>query len=169
MLFAMPLVTHPRSTVSVSVSDLYKTKSFACYTLTFLQLAWELNMEKANAIGWFDIYVEDMSRAVAFYEAVFQQRLESIGDPTGETVMRGFAANMSAYGAAGALVKSAHGRPGTGGTMVYFSVNDCADEQARVAAAGGKVVRPKFSIGQFGWVTLCMDTEGNMFGLNSMR
>ncbi|HEV2610095.1 MAG TPA: VOC family protein [Noviherbaspirillum sp.] len=126
-------------------------------------------MDRANAIGWFDLYVDDMDRASAFYEAVFQHLLEPIGDPTGETLMRGFSANMNAYGAAGALVKSPHARPGPGGTMVYFSVSDCAVEQARVAAAGGTVLRPKFSIGQFGWVTVCIDTEGNMFGLNSMR
>jgi uncharacterized protein len=126
-------------------------------------------MDKPNAVGWFDIYVEDMVRAVAFYEAVLEYRLEPIGDPTGETLMRAFPANMSVYGAAGALVKSPHGRPGPGGTMVYFSVADCATEQARVAKAGGRVVRPKFSIGQFGWVTLCADTEGNMFGLSSMQ
>ena len=36
-------------------------------------------------------------------------------------------------------------------------------------AAGGKVVRPKFSIGEFGWVSLCEDTEGNMFGFSSMK
>jgi predicted enzyme related to lactoylglutathione lyase len=53
--------------------------------------------------------------------------------------------------------------------MIYFSVADCAVEQERVVAAGGKVLRPKFSIGQFGWVSLCMDTEGNMLGLNSMQ
>jgi uncharacterized protein len=126
-------------------------------------------MNKANAVGWFDLYVEDMDRAVAFYEAVFQQPLEQIDDPTGETAMRSFPATMGAPGAAGALVKSPPARPGLGGTMLYFSVNDCAVEQARVVAAGGKVVRPKFWIGQFGWVALCMDTEGNMFGLNSMQ
>jgi uncharacterized protein len=126
-------------------------------------------MAKTNAIGWFDIYVEDMDRAVAFYERVLQQKLENIGDPTGETQMMGFAGDMQTYGAAGALVKSNHARPGMGGTMVYFSVEDCSVEQARVAAAGGSIVRPRFSIGQFGWVTLCTDTEGNMFGLNSMQ
>lgn len=126
-------------------------------------------MDKPNAIGWFDIYVEDMDRAVAFYETVFQQRLEPVGDPTGETVMRCFPANMQAYGAAGALVKSSHAHPGPGGTMIYFSVDDCSVEEARAVAAGGTVVRPKFSIGQFGWVALCMDTEGNLFGLNSMK
>jgi uncharacterized protein len=126
-------------------------------------------MAKPNAIGWFDIYVNDMDRAVAFYEGVLKQKLEPIGDPTGETQMMSFPGDMKSYGASGALVKSAHARPGMGGTMVYFSVEDCSVEESRVAAAGGKIVRPKFSIGDFGWVTLCEDTEGNMIGLNSMK
>lgn len=126
-------------------------------------------MAKTNAIGWFDIYVNDMKRAVTFYESVLKQKLEAIGDPTGEAQMMSFPGDMSSYGAAGALVKSEHSRPGIGGTMVYFSVEDCSAEESRVAAAAGKVVRSKFPIGQFGWVTLCEDTEGNMFGLNSMK
>jgi uncharacterized protein len=129
----------------------------------------EHSMQKANAIGWFDVYVDDMQRAVAFYETVFKQKLEKIHDPTGETQMMSFPGDMKAYGAAGALVKSSHSRPGVGGTMVYFSVDDCAVEASRVAAANGKLIRPKFSIGDFGWVALCMDTEGNMFGLNSIK
>ncbi len=126
-------------------------------------------MAKSNAIGWFDIYVTDMNRAVAFYESVLQQKLAPIGDPTGETQMMSFPAEMGVYGAGGALVKSSHARPGAGGTLVYFSVEDCVQEESRVVAAGGKVVRPKFSIGEFGWVSLCEDTEGNLFGLSSMK
>jgi uncharacterized protein len=126
-------------------------------------------MPNNNAIGWFDIYVSDMPRALGFYEKVLNQTLTKIEDPTGETEMMSFPGNMSSYGASGALVKSAHSRPGAGGTMVYFTVEDCALEGSKVAAAGGKVIRPKFSIGQFGWVTLCQDTEGNLFGLNSMN
>lgn len=76
---------------------------------------------------------------------------------------------MGAYGAAGALVKTSHARPGAGGTMLYFSVQDCAVHASRVQAAGGKVIRPKFPIGEFGWVAVCEDTEGNLFGLNSMQ
>jgi uncharacterized protein len=126
-------------------------------------------MEKANVIGWFDIYVDDMVRAANFYEKVLERKLEKMSDPTGETQMMSFPGNMNVYGASGALVKTNHSRPGIGGTMVYFSVEDCSALEPRVATAGGKVVRPKFSIGQFGWVTLCLDTEGNMFGLNSMK
>ncbi|MEM8812625.1 MAG: VOC family protein [Pseudomonadota bacterium] len=126
-------------------------------------------MSKMNAVGWFDIYVDDLDRAVGFYESVLNCKLEAIGDPTGETRMISFPAEMSAYGAGGALSKSPHASPGIGGTVVYFSAEDCAVEEARVEAAGGKVIRPKFSIGDFGWVTLCRDTEGNMFGISSMR
>lgn len=126
-------------------------------------------MSTPNPIGWFDLYVDDMDRASAFYETVLQRRLEPIGDPTGETLMRSFPADMGAYGAGGALVRSAQGRPGPGGTLVYFSVEDCAVEAERAAAAGGQLLRPKFSIGEFGWVAICADTEGNHFGLSSMR
>ena len=126
-------------------------------------------MAKSNSIGWFDIYVSDLARAVAFYENVLQQKLEAIGDPTGETQMMAFPTNMGIYGAGGALVKSPYSRSGVGGSMVYFSVEDCAIDESRVGAAGGKVLRPKFSFGEFGWVTLCEDTEGNHFGLSSMK
>ena len=126
-------------------------------------------MTKMNAVGWFDIFVSDLSRAVGFYQAVLGAKLEPMGDPTGETQMMAFPADMSAYGAAGALTKSPHGAPGMGGTVIYFMAEDCAVEEARVAGAGGKVIRPKFSIGEFGFVSLCQDTEGNMFGLNSLK
>lgn len=126
-------------------------------------------MAKSNAIGWFDIYVQDMDRAATFYEHLLQQKLEPIGDPTGETQMRAFPTDMGMYGAGGALVKSDYARSGAGGTMVYFSVQDCAAPEARVAPAGGKVLRSKFSIGEYGWVSVCEDTEGNAFGLSSMQ
>ena len=42
-------------------------------------------MGKTNAIGWFDIYVRDMKRAVKIYETVLERKLEEMGDPTGET------------------------------------------------------------------------------------
>lgn len=52
--------------------------------------------------------------------------------------------------------------------MVYFSCDDCALEEARVVAAGGLIVRPKFPIGEHGSVSIVTDTEGNMIGLHSV-
>ena len=66
-------------------------------------------------------------------------------------------------------MKTRHSKPGPGGTQVYFLVEDCALQQARAADAGGVVIRPKFSIGQFGFVVLCEDTEGNVIGFNSLK
>ena len=126
-------------------------------------------MKKFNAVGWFDINVENMDRAVQFYEAVLGTELSEIVDPTGESKMMSFAGDMQLYGAGGSLVQSKYAKPGVGGTVVYFSVEDCKVEEEKVAHSGGKVIRPKFSIGDYGWVTLCEDTEGNMFGLSSMK
>ncbi|MFC1237184.1 VOC family protein [Vibrio sp. F74] len=123
-----------------------------------------------NAIGWFDIYVNDMDRAVSFYQSVFKNKLDSMRDPTdSNAVMRSFPTDMMSYGAGGALVKREGSGPATGGTLIYFGVEDCLTEELRVKGAGGEVIRSKMSIGEFGWVSICMDTEGNTFGLSSMK
>jgi len=125
---------------------------------------------KQNAIGWFDIFVNDMNRAEAFYGAVLQRGFETISDPTDTSViMKAFLTDMACYGAGGALVKREGAKPVTGGTIVYFGVDDCTVEESRVESAGGKVVTPKMSIGEYGFISVCMDTEGNLFGLSSMK
>lgn len=127
------------------------------------------NGVKPNAVGWFDIYVEDMERASLFYEKICKQKLEYLEDPTGETEMKVFTGAMNAYGSSGALVKSKYSKPGKGGTLIYFSVEDSAISEIKVQQLGGKVIRPKFSIGKFGFVTLLEDSEGNLIGLNSRK
>lgn len=119
-------------------------------------------------VGWFDIYVEDMERAQAFYETVLDTTLSPMDDPIDPTAqMRAFGDDFASHGAGGALVKLAYTQPGPGGSMVYFSCDDCVVEQDRVVAAGGTIVRPKFSIGDHGSVSIVTDTEGNMIGLHS--
>ena len=59
--------------------------------------------------------------------------------------------------------------PGGNSTIVYFTSIDCSVEESRVAAAGGKIFKPKMSIGEHGFMSLCSDTEGNMFGIHSMK
>ncbi|MDT0583404.1 MULTISPECIES: VOC family protein [Alteromonadaceae] len=120
-----------------------------------------------NPVGWFEIYVQDMARATAFYEKVLLTSFESITDPTDDSVqMMAFPSNYETYGASGALVHM-KGVPSGGSTMVYFSCDDCAIEQSRVLDAGGKIEREKMSIGEYGFISLVCDTEGNMIGLHS--
>ncbi len=121
-----------------------------------------------NPVGWFEIYVQDMNRAKRFYETVLQTQLEKL-DAGDELDMFAFPMEMGAEGAAGALVHMP-GAPSAGfGTLVYFRSDDCAIEAGRVVAAGGRLHRDKMSIGQYGFVALAVDTEGNMFGIHSTK
>ncbi len=75
---------------------------------------------------------------------------------------------MNAYGAPGALVKMPGFPAGRNSVLVYFSCKDCKVEEKRVKESGGKIEKKKFSIGNYGFISIVYDTEGNMFGLHSM-
>ncbi len=120
-----------------------------------------------NPVGWFEIYVDDMQRAKAFYEAVFGRTLSSLDSPGIE--MWAFPMGQETYGASGALVRMPGFPAGGNSVLVYFSCADCAVEAAKAVQAGGRVQKEKFSIGQYGFVALVSDTEGNMIGLHSMQ
>ncbi|NWJ42575.1 MAG: VOC family protein [Geothrix sp.] len=122
-----------------------------------------------NPVAWFEIYVQDMARARAFYQAVFQVAFRQLSAPLDELEMWAFPSDMDRYGSAGTLVKMAGVPSGGMGTLVYFHCEDCAVEEARVVPAGGRVHRPKMAIGEFGFISLLHDTEGNMIGLHSMQ
>ena len=121
-----------------------------------------------NPVGWFEIYVNDMARAKQFYETVLAVTMEQMNDPSDDNAeMQAFPASMDGYGAAGTLVKMDGFSAGGNSTLVYFSCDDCAVEEARVIEAGGQVEQSKMSIGEHGFISLAIDTEGNMFGLHS--
>jgi uncharacterized protein len=120
-----------------------------------------------NPVGWFEIYVQDMDRAKKFYESVFQVKLERLNNP--EMEMWSFPMSMDRWGASGALVKMEGFPSGGNSTLVYFSCADCAIETERVKAFGGRIQREKASIGEYGFISLVYDTEGNMFGLHSIQ
>lgn len=133
-----------------------------------------------NPVGWFEIYVQDMERAKAFYERVLGLRLERLAVPPAPALpgsaaqgaeameMWTFPMQQEAYGAPGALVRMPGVPSGGNSVLVYFSCADCAVEAGRVPGAGGKVFKEKFGIGQYGHIALVTDTEGNMIGLHSM-
>jgi predicted enzyme related to lactoylglutathione lyase len=121
---------------------------------------------KNNPVGWFEIYVQDMDRARAFYETVLDTTLTALGPP--ELQMFAFPGDMVSTGASGALVRIPGVSSGGNSVMIYFTCEDCGLEGSRVAAAGGTLHREKMSIGEYGFVVLAVDTEGNMFGLHSL-
>ena len=122
-----------------------------------------------NPIVWFEIYVQDMARAKAFYEAVLGLTLTRLESPIPGTELWAFPMERGLPGATGALVKMEGKDSGGGGTLIYFSCADCSVEAAQAADNGGQIFREKFPIGQYGFIALVYDTEGNMIGLHSMQ
>ncbi|BCM93969.1 hypothetical protein IAD21_05864 [Abditibacteriota bacterium] len=120
-----------------------------------------------NPIGWFETYVQDMERARKFYESVLQVKLETMGN--GDPEMLVFPGDPHKPGATGALVKMEGFPSGGNSTLIYFMCDDCAVEASRVVPSGGRIQREKMSIGEYGFIALVVDTEGNMFGLHSMK
>ena len=120
-----------------------------------------------NPVSWFEIYVQDMARARDFYGTVLQTALSKLNTVVPE--MWAFPQAFTNYGASGALVKADGVPSGGNSTLVYFSCDDCAVEAARVVPAGGRLLKEKFGVGEYGFVALAYDTEGNLFGLHSMK
>ncbi|MBW4550957.1 MAG: VOC family protein [Aphanocapsa sp. GSE-SYN-MK-11-07L] len=119
---------------------------------------------KPNPITWCEIYVQDMDRAKQFYKSVFEVKLEKLESPGID--MWAFPMTMGAVGASGALVKMDGVESGGSGTIPYFHCDEVAVELERVVTAGGKIHSPKESIGQYGFMALIIDTEGNTIGLH---
>ncbi len=120
-----------------------------------------------NPVGWFEIYVQDMERATVFYKSVLQVELQDLKSPGMD--MWTFPMDPTGPRASGALVKMPGISSGGNSTLVYFHCEDCATEASRVVDAGGRVHKEKFSIGEYGFIALAFDTEGNMFGLHSRQ
>ncbi|MCP9199521.1 VOC family protein [Gramella sp. GC03-9] len=129
-------------------------------------------MKDVNPVVWFEIYCNDLERAKSFYEKVFQTTLSPLGNPVqdDDLKMLAFPGDMETKGkTSGALVHTKGMEAGGNSVVIYFSSEDCSVEENRVKDAGGEVLRSKMSIGEFGFVSIIKDSEGNMIGIHSME
>lgn len=120
-----------------------------------------------NPVNWFEIPVNDMERACAFYRLVFGFELPAA--EMGPRMMAFFPMTADNFGAGGALVKEKTFVPSHAGTLVYFSVDDIDGTLEKATAAGGKTLVPRTSIGEHGFVGYFEDSEGNRIGLHTMK
>jgi len=121
-----------------------------------------------NVVGWFEVPVTNMERAMKFYETVFGFKLER--HEMGELDMAWFPFS-DAPGAPGSLVyHKEFYKPSNDGVLIYFTCHsgDLNNELAKVEPAGGKILIPKKLITEdVGYMALCVDTEGNRIALHS--
>ena len=120
-----------------------------------------------NVINWFEIPATKLDRAVKFYETILKNTLK-VEDFMGMK-MAVFPHNEG-KSTGGALVEAEHFVPSDTGTIVYMNAgDDLSTILSRIEGADGKVVMPKTSIGEQGYIAMFIDSEGNKVGLHSMN
>ena len=124
-----------------------------------------------NVVGWFEIPVTDMERAIKFYETVFAFKLSR--NQIGPMDMAWFPMVEAAIGTAGSLVYFPYSyKPSTEGIVIYFTAfsGDLSEELSRVEGAGGKVIQEKTLITEeIGYMGLFLDTEGNRIAIHARK
>jgi uncharacterized protein len=125
---------------------------------------------KNNPVGWFEIPVTDMDRAIEFYNTVLNIQIQKL-DYEG-LLMGWFPFDEQAIGTSGSLVQQEEYKPSTNGTLIYFNAEsgDLANELARVEKAGGKIITEKKLISEeVGYMGVFLDSEGNKVALHSRK
>lgn len=124
-----------------------------------------------NVVGWFEIPVLNMERAIKFYETVFGFSLDK--QQMGPAEMAWFPFSETAMGSAGALIhRPDFYTPSNQGTLVYFTAfsGDLSIELGKVEMAGGKVQMEKTEISpDIGFMGIFIDTEGNRVAVHSRK
>lgn len=115
-------------------------------------------------VRYLELPVSDMARAVAFYEHVFEVRLEQL-QVDGYDMAR-FPSLGDRVGADVALAKGDVYVPSKAGPIVYFHVASIDRVMERATQRGAKVLYPKKSIGDAGFVAEFEDSEGNRIALS---
>ena len=122
-----------------------------------------------NMVTWFEIPVENMERAISFYETVFNVKLTRY--TSGPAQIAAFPLIEKVPGSPGSLVLSPNfGSPSSNSTLMYFNAGsgDLQNELSRVEAAGGKILQEKTLITkENGYMAVMLDSEGNRIGLHS--
>jgi uncharacterized protein len=142
------------------------------YFYTFINQIFIPGMDVThNVVGWFEIPVTDMDRAVRFYETVFGFTLHR--QVLGTLEMAWFPGVQGSMGASGSLVRNEkHYTPSPDGVLVYFTAfsGDVAIELGRVAAAGGVVLMARTQISEeIGYMGLFTDPDGNRIAVHSRK
>ena len=112
-------------------------------------------------ITHFNIPADNIARAKNFYNQLFGWTIEKLPGP-----MEYYEINTT----------TSSGEKGLGGGMAkrnkpqetiinYVDVPSIDDYIAKVEKLGGKIVVPKMAVPNTGYTAVCLDTEGNSFGL----
>lgn len=109
----------------------------------------------------FDIASDNPQRAKEFYESLFGWKMEGPPGMTDYYLIETEDLNGN-RGVGGGL--GMRGEPSQRITA-YIGVDNIDEYSRKVEKCGGKVVQPKMVVPGWGYLAVCIDTEGNTFGL----
>ena len=120
-----------------------------------------------NLINWFEIPATNFNRAVSFYKAILDLKIEEaemFGSKMGFFPTDG--KNVS-----GAIVQGEDYKPSTEGVVAYLNGgNDLQDILNKVENNKGQVIVPKTQISpEMGYFGMFIDTEGNKMAVHSIH
>jgi len=114
------------------------------------------------SIVHFDISAENTERVQAFYETLFGWKITDAPGPIPYKFIETADAEGNP-GVGGGIAQRSEGEEG--GITNFIGVDSVDDYLLKVKAAGGTVVQGKMPVPGFGYLAVCLDTEGNRFGL----
>lgn len=122
---------------------------------------------QTHALNWFEIPATDLDRAIIFYNAI----LGNVRKGTFFGMELGlFESDKQAGGIGGSIVVRPDMKPSSNGSLLYINTNGHLDKVlSQVEAAGGKIIVPTISLGDFGWSAIIEDSEGNRVGLHQNK
>lgn len=120
-----------------------------------------------NKVVHFEVPFDDKERAMKFYSEVFGWQLVDMPEMH-YVIARTVAVDEKQMPKeTGAINGGMYKRDEKSAQMpvLVIDVPSIDDHVTKIEAAGGKVTRPKMSIGEMGWYAQVADTEGNVIGI----
>jgi uncharacterized protein len=125
------------------------------------------NIEMKNPVRYFEIPVQDLERAIKFYNSVFGFEFEK--DNIDGNEMAFFPEDEKGKGISGALAKGKTYKPSKTGTLIYFDSENIDKTLIKVEENDGEILYPKTSIGDLGFVAEFQDSEGNKIAIHQNK
>ncbi len=117
-----------------------------------------------NPVIYFEIPVNDLTRAKTFYSTVFDVVFEDEVIDRNEMAL--FPFSKTKLGISGALAKGSIYKPTKDGVVIYFRTESIDETLALAVKHGAHILYPKTSNGALGFVAEFEDCEGNRIALH---
>ncbi|KAF3932141.1 hypothetical protein ABW20_dc0107842 [Dactylellina cionopaga] len=122
-----------------------------------------------GSICWIQIPATDVARSKKFYHEAFDFEFKPTPAGYKEEDIAMFTLKNPGGMLTGGITKAEANSSPSGGTVLYFMVEDVDKALEKAESLGGKIREPKKPEGDHGLMGLFEDTEGNVHGVYQMK